>query len=99
MLALELALPPRPPKGPFQRALCHVARPPSVYQASNDDNSVVALNTATMEELKLFRGDTVLLKGKKRKETVCMCAPPCPGAPQCTERELPTLRVRLCACL
>ena len=74
-------------------------RPPSVYQASNDDNSVVALNTATMEELKLFRGDTVLLKGKKRKETVCMCAPPCPGAPQCTERELPTLRVRLCACL
>ena len=25
-----------------------------------------------MDELELFRGDTVLLKGKKRKETVCI---------------------------
>lgn len=25
-----------------------------------------------MDELQLFRGDTVLLKGKKRKETVCI---------------------------
>lgn len=25
-----------------------------------------------MDELNLFRGDTVLLKGKKRKETVCI---------------------------
>lgn len=25
-----------------------------------------------MEELSLFRADTVLLKGKKRKETVCV---------------------------
>ena len=24
-----------------------------------------------MNELQLFRGDTVLLKGKRRKETVC----------------------------
>lgn len=33
-----------------------------VDDAVNDDNSVVALNNATMEELQLFRGDTVLLK-------------------------------------
>ena len=33
-----------------------------VDEAINDDNSVVALNTQTMDELKLFRGDTVLLK-------------------------------------
>ena len=26
-----------------------------------------------MEELKLFRGDTVRLKGKRGKETVCIC--------------------------
>ena len=26
-----------------------------------------------MEELQLFRGDTVLLKGKKGKQTVCTC--------------------------
>ena len=33
-----------------------------VDEAINDDNSVVALNPATMEKLQLFRGDTVLLK-------------------------------------
>ena len=38
----------------------------------NDDNSVVALSPAKMEELQLFRGDTVLVKGKKRKDTVCI---------------------------
>ncbi|RWS27496.1 transitional endoplasmic reticulum ATPase-like protein, partial [Leptotrombidium deliense] len=43
-----------------------------VEEAVNDDNSVVALSQAKMDELQLFRGDTVLLKGKKRKETVCI---------------------------
>lgn len=43
-----------------------------VEEATNDDNSVVALHPATMEKLQLFRGDTVLLKGKKRKDTVCI---------------------------
>jgi len=43
-----------------------------VEEASNDDNSVVALSQAKMDELELFRGDSVLLKGKKRKETVCI---------------------------
>ncbi|XP_014671341.1 PREDICTED: transitional endoplasmic reticulum ATPase [Priapulus caudatus] len=43
-----------------------------VEDAVNDDNSVVALSQTKMDELELFRGDTVLLKGKKRKETVCI---------------------------
>jgi len=43
-----------------------------VDESVNDDNSVIALNLKTMEELQLFRGDTVLIKGKKRKETVCI---------------------------
>jgi transitional endoplasmic reticulum ATPase len=43
-----------------------------VEEAANDDNSVVALSQTKMDELNLFRGDTVLLKGKKRKETVCI---------------------------
>mmetsp|Transcript_11456 Transcript_11456/g.34415 ORF Transcript_11456/g.34415 Transcript_11456/m.34415 type:complete len:837 (-) Transcript_11456:617-3127(-) len=43
-----------------------------VDEAVNDDNSVVALNPNTMDTLQLFRGDTVLLKGKKRKDTVCI---------------------------
>merc|ERR1712168_205812 len=43
-----------------------------VEDAVNDDNSVVSLSLAKMDELQLFRGDTVLLKGKKRKESVCI---------------------------
>ncbi|CAO3599891.1 unnamed protein product [Absidia cylindrospora] len=38
--------------------------------ATNDDNSVITLSTATMETLQLFRGDTVIVKGKKRRDTV-----------------------------
>lgn len=36
----------------------------------NDDNSIIALSNNTMEQLQLFRGDTVLVRGKKRKDTV-----------------------------
>ncbi len=43
-----------------------------VDEATNDDNSVVALSTQRMEELQLFRGDTVLIKGKKSRDTVCI---------------------------
>ena len=38
----------------------------------NHDNSVVALSQEKMDELQLFRGDTILLKGKRRKEMVCI---------------------------
>ncbi|RMJ23533.1 Cell division control protein [Aspergillus sp. HF37] len=41
-----------------------------VTDAVNDDNSVIALSNNTMDTLQLFRGDTVLVKGKKRKDTV-----------------------------
>lgn len=43
-----------------------------VDEARNDDNSVVCLSPAKMEELQLFRGDTVLIKGKKGRDTVCI---------------------------
>ena len=36
------------------------------------DNSVVEMTQKKMDELKIFKGDTVLLKGKKRKDTVCI---------------------------
>lgn len=57
------------------RALTRAPQAPNrlvVDEASNEDNSVVALNAKKMEELQLFRGDTVLIKGKKRKDTVCI---------------------------
>ena len=41
-----------------------------VEDAINDDNSVISLSPNTMDLLQLFRGDTVLVKGKKRKDTV-----------------------------
>ncbi|CAO3596379.1 unnamed protein product [Absidia cylindrospora] len=41
-----------------------------VDDATNNDNSVITLSTATMETLQLFRGDTVIVKGKKRRDTV-----------------------------
>jgi len=43
-----------------------------VDEATNDDNSVICLSDKKMEELELFKGDTVLLKGKKGKTTVCI---------------------------
>ncbi|KAL3715249.1 hypothetical protein ACJRO7_007047 [Eucalyptus globulus] len=43
-----------------------------VDEVVNDDNSVVALHPETMKKLRLYRGDTILVKGKKRKDTVCI---------------------------
>ena len=39
-----------------------------------------------MEELQLFRADTVLLKGKKRKETVCVVL---------SEEDVPNEKIRI----
>ena len=43
-----------------------------VDDAINDDHSIIAFSAATMEKLELFRGDCVLVKGKKRRDTVMM---------------------------
>jgi len=44
-----------------------------VTDSAQDDNSVVTVSSAKLEELELFRGDTVMLKGRRRKETVAIC--------------------------
>lgn len=62
-------------KKDFSTAILQRKKSPNrlvVEEAVNDDNSVVALHPKTMDALQLFRGDTVLLKGKKRKDTVCI---------------------------
>ena len=38
-----------------------------IEDTTNDDNSTVYLSEAKLAELKIFKGDPVLLKGKKRK--------------------------------
>ena len=42
---------------------------------ASEDNSVIQLTQKKMDELKIFKAETVLLKGKKRKETICVCLP------------------------
>lgn len=41
-------------------------------QREADDNSAVYLSSEKIDELGFFRGDTILLKGKKRRDTVCI---------------------------
>jgi len=43
-----------------------------VEESKQDDNSVVEMTQKKMDELKIFKGDTVLIKGKKRRDTVCI---------------------------
>ncbi|MCL7050536.1 hypothetical protein MKW94_023594 [Papaver nudicaule] len=43
-----------------------------VDDAVIDDNTMVSMHSETMEKLQLFRGDTILLKGKKRRDTICV---------------------------
>lgn len=43
-----------------------------VDEATNDDNSTIALSPAKLSELKIYKGDPVILKGKKRHETLCI---------------------------
>ncbi|KAK3022855.1 hypothetical protein RJ639_046042 [Escallonia herrerae] len=62
-------------KKDFSTAILERKKSPNrlvVDEAVNDDNSVVAMHPSTMEKLQLFRGDTILIKGKKRKDTVCI---------------------------
>uniref|UniRef100_A0A671QA29 vesicle-fusing ATPase n=1 Tax=Sinocyclocheilus anshuiensis TaxID=1608454 RepID=A0A671QA29_9TELE len=43
-----------------------------VDKANNEDNSIVCLSQVKMEELQLFWGDTVVLRGRKWRQTVCI---------------------------
>ena len=44
----------------------------TVEDAKNDDNSVVEMTQAKMDELKIFKGDTVLLKGKSHSKKMAL---------------------------
>jgi transitional endoplasmic reticulum ATPase len=41
-------------------------------EPKNDDNSIVAMHESKMKELKIFNGDPVILRGKRRHETLCI---------------------------
>lgn len=61
-----------------------------VEDTTSDDNSVVVMSSAKMAELNLFRADTVMLKGKKRKETICVAL---------SEDDLPNEKIRINRCV
>ena len=42
----------------------------TVEEAKNDDNSVIEMTQAKMDELKIFKGDTVLIKGKESHKSL-----------------------------
>eukprot|EP00282_Hemiselmis_andersenii_P031211 CAMPEP_0169459816 /NCGR_PEP_ID=MMETSP1042-20121227/18150_1 /TAXON_ID=464988 /ORGANISM="Hemiselmis andersenii, Strain CCMP1180" /LENGTH=807 /DNA_ID=CAMNT_0009572255 /DNA_START=50 /DNA_END=2471 /DNA_ORIENTATION=+ len=50
------------------------------------DNSICAVSTKRMEELGIFNGDTVKIKGRRGRETVCVLVP---------DDKLPEDRIRL----
>ncbi len=43
-----------------------------VDNPQNDDNSICAMNQDKMKELKIYNGDPVLLRGKRRNTTLCI---------------------------
>ncbi|KAF9224158.1 valosin-containing protein [Gyrodon lividus] len=68
--------PPQPGPNDISTAILRPKKSPNrliVDEATSDDNSVATLNPATMETLSLFRGDTIIVRGKKRRDTVLIC--------------------------
>ncbi|QYS92934.1 CDC48_N domain-containing protein [Trichoderma simmonsii] len=47
-----------------------LAEAQQVTDAVNNDNNIIALSKATIDSLQCFHGDTILVRGKKRKETM-----------------------------
>ena len=46
-----------------------------VLAPTSTDNSIVSINAARMEKLGFFNGDTILIKGRRGKETCCVVVP------------------------
>jgi len=57
-----------------------------VDDSATDDHSTIAVDPSKMEELGLFSGDSVLLRGKKRKTTVAIIS---------SEESVPISRVQM----
>ena len=44
-----------------------------VEESTSDDNSLASVTPAVANLLGLYRGDTIFIKGKKQKSTICIC--------------------------
>ena len=64
---------PMDPKKDVSTAILDQKKAPNkliVEEALNDENSSIQLSQTKMSELKIFKGDAIFIKGKKRKETL-----------------------------
>ncbi len=55
-----------------------------VDESPQDNASMIYLSEATLEKLGLFRSDTVLLKGKKRRESIAVVL----SSPDCEDHKV-----------
>jgi transitional endoplasmic reticulum ATPase len=61
---------PKEEKKDFSTAILDSKKAPNkliVEESINDDNSTIQISQSKMSELKIFKGDPILIKGKKRK--------------------------------
>lgn len=62
-------------EGPDPNAINQIKKAPYrliVDEALTDDNSVVVMHPDKMEELELFRGETLIIKGKRNHDTLAL---------------------------
>lgn len=62
-----------PPKKDVSTAILDQKKAPNklmVEEANTDENSSIQLSQSKMNQLKIFKGDAIFIKGKKRKETL-----------------------------
>lgn len=66
---------PKTEKKDYSTAILNKKKAPNkliVEEATNDDNTSVYLTAAKLNELSIFRGDPVLLRGKRRRQTIAV---------------------------
>lgn len=62
-------------KADFSTAILNQKKAPNkliVEEATNDDNTTIYMTAKKLQELGLFRGDPVLIRGKRRKTTIAI---------------------------
>lgn len=71
----DTTLKPPAEKKDYSTAILNQKKAPNkliVEEATNDDNTSVYLTAAKLGELSIFRGDPVILRGKRRKTTIAV---------------------------
>ena len=82
-----------PEKKDFSTAILEAKKRPNkliVEESKKDDNSIVQMTQAKLDELKIFKGEVVLIRGKKRKMTCAIAL-----LPEKDDNELTNEKIRM----